>query len=179
MLALFDSQNPVCYWDYQDYRLRYFFEKAKFHVKKLTRVRINDVPTYVSERWEGVQRRVNAFKWRFFRGSRKPGSNGVPDDLNPVVHPAAWEYRPKPYSGNIVLFQSTDWPNAPYWDYEQGWCNFALGGIQTYRMPGAHLEMFTEPNCKIVAEKLTIHLEEGTRDSASKPHSGGAEMVVQ
>jgi amino acid adenylation domain-containing protein len=178
MLALFDSQNPVCYWDYQDYRVRYFFEKAKFHVEKLTRVRINDVPTYVSERWEGVQRRINAFKWRFFQGSRKPGSDGVPEDLNPVVHPAAWEYRPKPYSGNIVLFQSTDWPNAPYWDYEQGWRDFALGGIQTYRMPGAHLEMFTEPNCKIVAEKLTIHLEEGTQDCASKPHSDGAEMVA-
>src|SRR5271155_2065113 len=179
MLALFDSQNPVCYWDYQDYRLRYFFEKAKFHVEKLTRVRVGDVPTYVRERWEGVERRVNAFKWRFFHGSRRPGSNGVPEDLNPVVHPAAWEYRPKPYTGKMVLFQSTDWPNAPYWDYEQGWRNFALGGIQTYRMPGAHLEMFTEPNCRIVAEKLTMHLQEGTEDTASKPLSENAEVGVR
>jgi amino acid adenylation domain-containing protein len=179
MLALFDSQNPICYWDYQDYRLRYYFEKTKFHVEKLTRVRVNDVPMYVSERWEGVQRRANAFKWRFFHGSRKPGSHGVPEDLNPVVHPAAWEYRPKPYSGKIVLFQSTDWPNAPYWDYEQGWRNFALGGIQTYRIPGAHLEMFTEPNCKVVAEKLTMHLDEGTQNSLSKPTSDTAEVVVR
>ena len=100
-----------------------------------------------------------------------------------MVHPAAWEYRPKPYTGKIVLFQSTDWPNAPYWDYEQGWRNFALGGIQTYRMPGAHLEMFTEPNCRIVAEKLTMHLQEGTEGSASKAAfrkcRGGGSLITE
>jgi len=46
-------------------------------------------------------------------------------------------------------------------------------------MPGAHLEMFTEPNCKVVAEKLTMHLDEGTQDSGSNPHSDGAEVVVR
>jgi len=179
LLALFDSQNPICYWDYKDYRLRYISVKTKFHMEKLRRVGLRDIPTYLRERWEGVERRVNAFKWRFFLGSRRPGSIEDAEGLGPVVHPASWEYRPKPYSGKIVLFQSTDWPDAPYWDYEQGWRDFALGGIQTYRIPGAHLEMFTEPNCGTVAEKLSMHIEEATPDARLKPFSDNAEVALR
>lgn len=178
LLALFDSQNPVSYWDYENYRLHYIFAKAKFHVDKLARVRMRDLPSYARDRWDGVQRRLNEYKWRFFRRSRRPGSNGVPEDLNPVVHPASWAYHPKPYSGSIVLFQSTDLPNSPYWDYEKGWRNFALGGIQTYKIPGAHLEMFTEPNCRTVAEKLTAHLENTAPDPVLKPLSESAEVAL-
>jgi amino acid adenylation domain-containing protein len=180
LLALFDSQNPICYWDYKDYRLRYISVKTKFHMEKLRRVGLRDVPTYVRERWEGVERRLNAFKWKFFHSSRRPGSLEDAEGLSPIVHPASWAYRPKPYSGKIVLFQSTDWPDAPYWDYEQGWRNFAMGGIQTYRIPGAHLDMFTEPNCKTVAEKLTLHIEERTSPPAGlKPLSENTEVAVR
>jgi thioesterase domain-containing protein len=179
LLALFDSQNPICYWDYKDYRLRYISVKTKFHMEKLRRVGLRDIPTYLRERWEGVERRVNAFKWRFFLGSRRPGSIEDAEGLGPVVHPASWEYRPKPYSGKIVLFQSTDWPHAPYWDYEQGWRDFALGGIQTYRIPGAHLEMFREPNCRTVAEKLSMHIGEATPDARLKPFSDNAEVALR
>lgn len=176
LVALFDSQNPACYWDYKNNRLRYALAMTRFHLAKLMRVRASDVSTYLGARWEGIQRRWNSIKWRVSHQTRRPGNIGIPGDLDPIVIPSAWGYRPKPYSGSIVLFQSTDWPKAPYWDYELGWREFARGGVEIHRIPGSHLEMFREPNFALVAEKLNSYLRDAFPHPSTEPVSESREV---
>jgi thioesterase domain-containing protein len=77
-----------------------------------------------------------------------------------IVHPAFQRYEPKPYPGKMVLLQSSDWPSGPYFDFKLGWNDLVSGGIEFHLVPGDHPSMFTEPNVKLVAQKLRIHLDQ-------------------
>jgi amino acid adenylation domain-containing protein len=162
LLGLFDSQNPALYFVYGEGRLRYFSEKAKYHVAKLVKAGNTSFRTYARDRWEGIERRVNFMRWRFLGITEQAPRLETPEDFDPIVHPASWTYCPQPYGGRVVLFQSMNWPRGEYWDYEAGWRGLARGGVEVHRLPGNQLAMFEEPNLTSVATQLSGYLAEST-----------------
>ena len=73
-------------------------------------------------------------------------------------------YRPKPYSGRVVLFHPTKrgegwehWTPAP--DY--GWGKLARGGVEAHAISGYHNKMFREPKVERLAKKIGAYLNEG------------------
>lgn len=60
----------------------------------------------------------------------------------------------QPYSGHVNLFRATDDLNP-----KLEWQELARSGLSTYDVPGEHLEILKEPNVQILAQKLSIAIE--------------------
>ena len=58
------------------------------------------------------------------------------------------------YPGKVWLFRATDDVNP-----KLGWQDLAEGGLSIDDIPGEHIEMLTEPNVKVLAEKITLAME--------------------
>ncbi|WP_375341428.1 amino acid adenylation domain-containing protein [Lyngbya sp. CCY1209] len=68
---------------------------------------------------------------------------------------------PRPYAGQITLFRAADRQAGlgRTIDPQLGWEELALGGVDIIEVPGHHLSILTEPNVKILAEKLRDRID--------------------
>jgi len=67
-------------------------------------------------------------------------------------------YKPKKYSGRIVLFRSEILPEH---DAALGWEDLAAGGVKVQKIPGDHMSMInSDASVKILAEKLSAEIEQ-------------------
>ena len=85
-------------------------------------------------------------------------------NLDSIVHPASFLYRPGPYPGAVVFFQSTDWPAGRYWNFHASWDDLVAGGMQVFRIRGGHESMFHEENVDLLSSKLKACLSRVMRD---------------
>jgi thioesterase domain-containing protein len=77
-------------------------------------------------------------------------------------------YHPKPYPGSACLFVAADGDNP-----EPGWIDFVRGHLETFVLPGEHLDMLEEPlvlqTTDIVRQRLDtearVAVDEGNRSS--------------
>jgi thioesterase domain-containing protein len=74
---------------------------------------------------------------------------------------AAMSYQPSDYSGKITLLLAQDRP-AKTGDPEAIWDTLALGGVDTYRVPGNHYSMFRPPHLQKLAAQLRACLSQAT-----------------
>ncbi len=74
------------------------------------------------------------------------------------------KYQITPYPGQITLFRAEDPDDGYIYPIDNGWTRFAEGGLQIYKIPGQHQQIFAQPNVSVLAEKL----EGCLRDSRSK-----------
>jgi hypothetical protein len=89
------------------------------------------------------------------------------EDLENIIHPASFVYRPKTYPGRAVFFQSSDWPAGPYWDFYASWNGVLAGGMQVHRIHDGHERIFYERNVDVVAGKLQHSLTVALRNSSA------------
>ena len=68
---------------------------------------------------------------------------------------AMYRYQPQPYSGRIALFCARELEAE-----DRGWDELAVGGLETYRIPGHHYTMMRSPNVEILAKQLEVLLRE-------------------
>jgi thioesterase domain-containing protein/acyl carrier protein len=73
---------------------------------------------------------------------------------------AANNYTPQPYPGKVALFLAEDGIAVDSDDPILGWDKLAIEGAKVQWVPGDHHTMLTEPNVKVLAEKLRVYLEE-------------------
>ncbi len=152
LLALFDGHNQAYYKNpFSDGR---YSGRIKYHLSNLLQLDARETPAYMLDRLDEARRKIQRVAWQL-TSERKAGATGNTDD---IVHPAFHRYDPKPYPGKMLLLQSNDWPEGPYFDFRLGWNHLAAGGIEFHWIPGDHPSMFTEPNVNLVAEKLRLHL---------------------
>jgi thioesterase domain-containing protein len=85
----------------------------------------------------------------------------VPDipDLKTVNRIAASVYRPTVYPGHLTIFRSVSRSLVDGDDELLGWGGLAAGGIEIQDVTGNHLDMLSEPNVRMLAEKLRICLD--------------------
>lgn len=68
-------------------------------------------------------------------------------------------YFPQPYSGKMVLFYALERDAFEgECDRDLGWKSVAAGGLQIYDVPGDHLGILKDPNVRVLADKLQLHL---------------------
>jgi len=79
-----------------------------------------------------------------------------------AIRLAASRYVPRVWPGKLDLFR-VDEPHVDAYPHsEMGWTGLAEGGIELHDIVGSHLTMFSEPQVRIVAERLLELLERAT-----------------
>jgi thioesterase domain-containing protein len=68
-------------------------------------------------------------------------------------------YRPTVYPGRITIFRSVTRTAFDVDDELLGWGGLAAGGIEVQDVAGTHLNMLSEPNAGMLAEKLQACLD--------------------
>jgi len=158
LLALFDAQNPAYYEDFSQGggRLQWLLHKIGYHGAELRR---QGVYGYVGERAIGLRRRLSVRYWRLHNSLALPVRERQLRDLDTIMHPASFNYRPKPYTGRAVFFQSSDWPTGPYWDFYASWDNVIRSGMEVIKIRGGHESMFLEENVEVLGRRLKWHMQ--------------------
>ncbi len=161
LLAMFDGHNHAYYKSpLRDGR---YTGRIKYHLANLLQLDLRESSAYIADRFEEARRKLERTMWRL---SGDQGQNGKLRNTDSVVHPAFHRYEPTAYPGNMVLFQSSDWPSGEYFNFELGWKDLVRDGIVFQRIPGDHPSMFKEPNVNLLAAKLTDHLFHAVRQAA-------------
>lgn len=174
LLAMFDGHNHAYYKNpLRDGR---YTGRIKYHLANLLQLDLRQSSAYISDRFEEARRKMERTMWRL-SGDHGSGQNGKLRNTDTVVHPAFHRYEPAAYPGNMVLFQSSDWPSGEYFNFEIGWKELVRGGIVFHRIPGDHPSMFREPNVNLLAEKLKGHLLDAAKQTAAS--EGAAKLLHQ
>jgi hypothetical protein len=127
----------------------------------------------VNERVAGIHRRASVRYWRMRHSLGWSVDHKHLQDLDTIVHPASFVYRPEAYTGEVVFFQSTDWPRGRYWDFYASWNGLIEGGVQVFKISGGHESMFYEENVDLLASEL-----DGCLSEAINGRSRGVEQVA-
>jgi thioesterase domain-containing protein len=155
LLVVFDAQNPAYYEDFsQESRLELLWKRVAFQFSNLRSVGLTGLPDFIRDRLTGIRRRLSVRYWRACHALHVHVNIERLEDLENIVHPASFIYRPKAYSGPVVFFQSTDWPVGRYWDFHASWNGLMSGGLELYKIRGGHESMFYEDNVDLLAAKL-------------------------
>ena len=80
-------------------------------------------------------------------------------DSNIANRLVASTYRPTVYPGRLTIFRSANRNLLETADELLGWKRLAGGGIEVQDVTGDHLDMLSEPNARMLAEKLRICLD--------------------
>jgi thioesterase domain-containing protein/acyl carrier protein len=70
-------------------------------------------------------------------------------------------YVPKPYTGRIVLFKAKEFPPGMLIDSTLGWTPFAMGGIDSYAIPGHHVSILEHQK---LADQLQLCIKQSQQD---------------
>jgi len=156
LLAMFDGHNQAYYKNpFKDGR---YTSRIKYHLANILQLDVRESSAYILDRLDEARRKIERTVWQLSADRRKNGGDDHLHSSDSVIHPAFHRYEPQPYAGKIILFQSSNWPTAPYFDFKLGWTDLVSGGIDFHRIPGDHPFMFTEPNVNLVAEKLGAYV---------------------
>ena len=79
-----------------------------------------------------------------------------------IVH-----YVPRPYSGPVVLFRAGRQLSGLMTDFTLGWKDVLTGNLDIFEVPGHQETMLSEPNVRLLAEKLTSELLAARRHPTS------------
>jgi surfactin family lipopeptide synthetase A len=170
-LALFDAQNPAYYEDYTHESHRQLAQrKLEYQLRNLRRGGLSGVPGFIHGRLAGARLRARVRYWRIYCGLHLRVSEKRLQDLETIIHPTSFAYRPQSYPGRIVFFQSTDWPGGRYWDFYASW-NDMCHTLEVHKIPQGHETMFHEANVDLVANLL--------QNCLSKAGTNGLEKVEQ
>ncbi|HXM22671.1 MAG TPA: amino acid adenylation domain-containing protein [Terriglobales bacterium] len=155
LLVVFDAQNPAYYEDFsQESRRELLWKRIAFQFSNLRSAGLTGLPDFIRDRLTGIRRRLSVRYWRACHALHVRVKVDHLEDLENIVHPASFVYRPKPYPGPVVFFQSTDWPVGRYWDFHASWNGLICGGLELHKIRGGHESMFYEENVDLLAAKL-------------------------
>ncbi len=171
LLAMFDAQNPAYYENFsQQSRTELLLRRTGHHLRNFRRQKLTE---YMSDRMTGIQRRASVRYWRMRHAMGLSVDQRHLQDLDTIVHPASFVYRPGAYAGEVVFFQSTDWPHGQYWDFHASWDGLIAGGARVFKISGGHESMFYEENVDLLASEL-----QGCLSEAIESHARAVEQVA-
>jgi thioesterase domain-containing protein/acyl carrier protein len=154
MLALFDPQLPG------------WCKPFRFHVRALRHL-ANFLQVELKEKLAYLQQKTTNVKYRMLKVARlltsAPYFFEYP--LQAAHEQAEKNYVPQVYSGRAILFRASDQPIQWGWvDPQLGWDRVVVGGLEIQDVPGNHLNIFSEPYVRVLAEKLRACLDKAQAD---------------
>src|SRR5579862_3875510 len=121
---------------------------------------------------EGINLRLSVLRWRLHHALGLKVNEEQLRELDTIVHPSSYLYRPKPYPQQAVFFQSTDWPEGRYWNFYESWDGLIGGGMTVHKIAGGHQSMFHENNVDALDSLLR-----GYTNRALDPRAPTAPMI--
>jgi thioesterase domain-containing protein len=162
IVALFDA------WMSNGYAGMPVSQRLKLHLQLLSKHGLSHCTRIMQRRLQKVQQQLVAQLYRThqqvqIRLGRLPQvvSESVQNDIRAEVREqASQSYIPQPYSGKLLLFRAAE-RNEFEVDQNQdmGWGHLAVGDLHIFDIPGDHLGILKDPNVRILAEKLQLHLD--------------------
>ena len=174
LVVLFDAANPASLKEYSKFELlkvrSYFFaQKWRFFFTNLLRLRLQEAAVYVQQcvRFYLVllSNKIWEVNYKFhLRVGRRIEDRLL--DISKIYFNVVRNYRPKPYSGRVVIIRCESRPEGRFRDDEFGWSGLAVGGLELHFVPGNHVDMFREPNVETLANTLRACLDTALETSA-------------
>ena len=174
LLVLFDAANPASLKEYSKFELlkvrSYFFaQKWRFFFKNLLRLRLKEAAAYVQQCMRFYLVLLSNKIWEVNYEFHLRVGRRIEDrllDTSKIFFNVVRNYRPKPYSGRVVIIRCESRPEGRFRDDEFGWSGLAVGGLELHFVPGNHVDMFREPNVETLANTLRACLDTALETSA-------------
>jgi amino acid adenylation domain-containing protein len=131
--------------------VRFLLSKFRFHLDKSVRQPKGQRWRYFLDRLQGMSDAAA------LAGGREAVLQPA---LRSKLDRAAAHYTPKPYAGDVVLFQPADHPDVL--DFFDDWRAHVTGDFRAITIPGGHRTMLEPPFVDILAAALNPILNEGT-----------------
>jgi amino acid adenylation domain-containing protein len=161
LLALIDTRNWSYFWKLSVMaRVRVGLERVAFHIANLHQDGVSKVLIHLKSRLRSLVGRGMRLVRHMSSDVGIHLSRGGWQDADQILYLAARDYRPHPYPGRVVLFQSSWRPSGAYWQIQFGWRELMEDGLEVNRIPSDHTGVFFEPAVGILATKLSPYLNE-------------------
>ena len=149
-LALFDCLGPKLINEFL------MFQRISFHLQNLSKLSTSQKLNYVKAKIEyqlrtGVQQPYFKFVELFLSPQQKLASQ-----IKNLNHQILKKYAPQTYGGKLTLFRAEIRYSKGYFDADGGgWKGVALGGVDTYEIPGDHDSILSQADtAQIIAERI-------------------------
>lgn len=171
LLVLFDTPNPYYMQEYSALRMSLNSYREDLH-----RLRAREIPQWAALKCKGLLiKKAGQLKnaWR--------GTIGAEDEMGPSEARirTARRYRPKPYSGKVLLFKRHRELFGRYLDPQFGWGTAVSGDLDICRVNAVdHLEIFkSELDRTVVAQELRDHFNDADGTSYGARMFGQGEQT--
>ena len=157
LLVLFDT------WGKGFPAMRPLPERILDHLKHMGILGFQEKLAYLAEKAAALRRTVTrAIGWSV--GERS--AHDLPDDVLEIIainQNARIRYRPRPYSGRLVLLRAQrtpNWVGTRFGDPLLGWGSLAIKGIEVHTVPSDHWTLLHRENVPPLARALNNYLRE-------------------
>ncbi len=172
LLAVFDCGAPVVTQysvDATNTKPKTLWELSFSHLNNLLNLKPQDKKNYLWERinWHLRAGKASIFYKSYLRYIKRSFINLRILDVAAANHQAFRSYVPQEiYPGKVTLFLSAS-SLQKLEDDPKLWDKAATGGVEIYQIPGAiHTTLMEEPSVRLLAEKLTVCLQQVQADSS-------------
>ena len=163
VIALFDTANPATYhkvhlselgrsWTSQ------IVGRYDKYVGRLFRGNFKEVASDIRK---SVRTRARLFLWKMVRRVCVLSGRPVPKSMHSLLDTFTalnYSYKPKVFSGRLLLFRANERPAKLNDDRTLGWSDVVRGGVKVHDIPGGHISMMRTPNVSHLAEQLKNYL---------------------
>ena len=173
-LLLLETVNPVRMKQYNGWKRLIARTQLKFHLLKfeyayLQQLNSTQTRNYIAGRTAQKITRIRQSLRRVLKATKFYPELEDPAAGNPldVLYAASAKYRPKPYSGPVVLIRSTQRTFGFGHVLDLGWSEILGQNLEICETPGNHYTIYMEPNVDALANKMNMCLRKAEEQAAS------------
>ncbi len=139
-----------------------FWSQLFSHSRQLWQLSFTDKLAYLQERlqYHFLVGKLSIFYRLYLRYVRR----SLPDlrllDVVAANNQARKSYTPQVYGNRLTIFRASQKSVGFDNDPELGWGEVVTGGIEVHEIPGSHTDLMTEPQVRLLAEKLQLCLNQ-------------------
>jgi len=172
-LLLLETVNPVRMKQYNGWKRLIARTQLKFHLLKfeyayLQQLNSTQTRNYIAGRTAQKITRIRQSLRRVLKATKFYPELEDPAAGNPldVLYAASAKYRPKPYSGPVVLIRSTQRTFGFGHVLDLGWSEILGQNLEICETPGNHYTIYMEPNVDALANKMNKCLRKAEEQAA-------------
>ena len=172
-LLLLETVNPVRMKQYSGWKRSIARVQLKLHLLKfeyayLQQLNSTQTRDYIAGRTARKIGRIRQSLLRVLKATKFYPELEDPAAGNPldVLYAASAKYRPKPYSGPVVLIRSTQRTFGFGHVLDLGWSDILGQNLEIRETPGNHYTIYMEPNVDALANKMNTCLRQAEEQAA-------------
>ena len=159
LLAMLDTVAPSAYTSSSTDTS--FWSQMFSHSRQLWQLTLPDKLAYLQQRlqYHFLVGKLSIFYRLYLRYVRR----SLPDlrllDVAAANNQARKSYTPQVYGGSLTIFRASQKSVGFDDDPKLGWGGVAAGETEIHQIPGSHTDLMTEPQVRLLAEKLQLCLD--------------------